>query len=53
MGKKRKVILPPDLPSEVADDDIEVSDEDLEFIGQNREYAGFLSNLDTKSIDRF
>ncbi|XP_074569211.1 nucleolar complex-associated protein 3 [Curcuma longa] len=52
MGKKRKVILPPDLPSEVADDDIEVSDEDLEFIGQNREYAGFLTNLDTKSIDR-
>ncbi|KAG6499254.1 nucleolar complex protein 3 homolog isoform X1 [Zingiber officinale] len=52
MGKKRKVILPPDLPPEVADNDIEVSDEDLEFIGQNREYAGFLTKLDTKSIDR-
>lgn len=52
MGKKNKVILPPNLPPEVADDEIEVSDEDLEFVGRNREYVGFLTKLDTKSIDR-
>ncbi|WOL12256.1 nucleolar complex protein [Canna indica] len=51
MGKKKKVILPPDLPV-IGDDEIQVSDEDLEFIGRNREYAGFLTRLDTKSIDR-
>ncbi|THU50430.1 hypothetical protein C4D60_Mb06t20140 [Musa balbisiana] len=52
MGKKNKVILPPNLPPEVADDEIEVSDEDLEFVGRNRQYVGFLTKLDTKSIDR-
>ncbi|RWW25749.1 hypothetical protein GW17_00009888 [Ensete ventricosum] len=52
MGKKNKVILPPNLPPEVADDEIEVSDEDLEFVGRNRKYVGFLTKLDTKSIDR-
>ncbi|MQM01362.1 hypothetical protein Taro_034113 [Colocasia esculenta] len=52
MGKKKKVILPPDLPPEIKEEDIEVSDEDLEFVRQNRDYAKFLNRLDTKSIDR-
>ncbi|KAK1305034.1 hypothetical protein QJS10_CPB11g01552 [Acorus calamus] len=52
MGKKKKVILPPLLPPEVGEDEIEVSDEDLEFVRENRDYAGFLSSLDTKSITR-
>jgi nucleolar complex protein 3 len=53
MGKKKdKVSLPPDLPPDVHEDEIEVSDEDLQFVDENRAYAGFVSNLDTKSITR-
>ncbi|KAL6567629.1 hypothetical protein OROGR_001297 [Orobanche gracilis] len=53
MGKKKqKVILPPLLPPEVPDEEIEVSDEDLHFVKENVEYAGFVSNLDTHSITK-
>ncbi|KAK9150589.1 hypothetical protein Syun_008898 [Stephania yunnanensis] len=54
MGKKKKnkVILPPELPPEIADKDVEVSDEDLEFVEENRKYARFLKALDTKSITK-
>ncbi|KAL6514033.1 hypothetical protein OROHE_019489 [Orobanche hederae] len=53
MGKKKqKVVLPPQLPPEVPDEEIEVSDEDLHFVKENVEYAGFVSNLDTRSITK-
>ncbi|KAK4722407.1 hypothetical protein R3W88_012640 [Solanum pinnatisectum] len=53
MGKKKqKIVLPPDLPPEVPDEAVEVSDEDVLFVRENREYTGFLSNLDTKSINK-
>lgn len=48
----KKVILPPDLPPEVSEDDIDVSDEDLEFIPQNKDYAAFVSSIDSKSINK-
>ncbi|MBA0728030.1 hypothetical protein Golax_000965 [Gossypium laxum] len=52
-GKQRKqIILPPELPPEIADDDIEVSDEDLQFVDENKDYAGFVSRLDTHSINK-
>ncbi|CAK9165661.1 unnamed protein product [Ilex paraguariensis] len=55
MGKKKqkqKIVLPPELPTEVPEDEIQVSDEDLQFVNENREYAGFVSKLDTQSITR-
>ncbi|KAK1440112.1 hypothetical protein QVD17_05937 [Tagetes erecta] len=55
MGRKKqkqKVVLPPELPPEVPEDEIEVSDEDVAFVSENREYAGFVSRLDTQSITR-
>ncbi|XP_073280226.1 nucleolar complex-associated protein 3 isoform X2 [Primulina huaijiensis] len=53
MGKKKqKTVLPPELPPEVPDEEIEVSDEDLQFINENLEYAGFVSKLDTHSITK-
>ncbi|XP_054814559.1 nucleolar complex-associated protein 3 [Prosopis cineraria] len=52
MGKKQKVILPPELPPEISEDEIEVSDEDLEFVRENRDYAGLISTLDTQSITK-
>ncbi|XP_011022099.1 PREDICTED: nucleolar complex protein 3 homolog isoform X1 [Populus euphratica] len=56
MGKKnkqkQKIILPPELPPEVPDDEIEVSDEDLQFVNENLDYAGFVSGLDTTSITK-
>ncbi|KAJ0042221.1 hypothetical protein Pint_18174 [Pistacia integerrima] len=53
MGKKKqKVVLPPDLPPEISEDEIEISDEDLEFVQENRDYAGFVSRLDTQSITK-
>lgn len=54
MGKKKqKTVLPPELPPEVPDEEIEVSDEDLQFINENLEYAGFVSKLDTHSITKY
>ncbi|XP_050224679.1 nucleolar complex-associated protein 3 [Mercurialis annua] len=50
--QKQKIILPPELPPEVKEEDIDVSDEDLEFVNENRDYAGFVSRLDTASITR-
>lgn len=53
MGKKKqKVVLPPELPPDVPEDEIEVSDEDLQFVNENQDYAGFVSKLDTNSITR-
>lgn len=52
MGKKKKLILPPELPPDVGDAQIEVSDEDFDFVRDNRDFAGFLTKIDTKSIDR-
>ncbi|KAL9227072.1 hypothetical protein vseg_002809 [Gypsophila vaccaria] len=49
---KDKVVLPPQLPPEVADEDVEVSDEDIEFVAQNKDYAGLVSRLDTHSITK-
>ncbi|KAK4352409.1 hypothetical protein RND71_027927 [Anisodus tanguticus] len=53
MGKKKqKIVLPPDLPPEIPDEAVEVSDEDVRFVSENQQYTGFLSNLDTKSINK-
>ncbi|KAF7145025.1 hypothetical protein RHSIM_Rhsim04G0004600 [Rhododendron simsii] len=52
MGRKQKIVLPPELPPEISEDEVEVSDEDLQFVNENRDYAGFVSNLDTHSITR-
>ncbi|KAF3784925.1 Nucleolar complex protein [Nymphaea thermarum] len=49
---KRKGNPYPLLPPDIGDDEIEVSDEDFEFLKENRDYAGFLKKLDTKSITR-
>lgn len=53
MRGKKKIILPPLLPPDLSEDEIEVSDEDKDFVKENRDYAGFLSKLDTKSITKF
>ena len=52
MGKKQKIVLPPELPPEVSEEEIEVSDEDVQFVVQNPEYASGVSNFDTHSITR-
>ncbi|MED6107797.1 hypothetical protein PIB30_017499 [Stylosanthes scabra] len=54
MGKKQKdkIVLPPDLPPEIPDDEVEVSDEDLQFVNENRGYASLFSTLDTQSITK-
>ncbi|KAF3438255.1 hypothetical protein FNV43_RR21016 [Rhamnella rubrinervis] len=51
-SQKQKIVLPPELPPEVAEDEIEVSDEDLQFVNENQDYAGFVSGLDTQSITK-
>ncbi|KAJ9139611.1 hypothetical protein P3X46_030329 [Hevea brasiliensis] len=50
--QKQKIVLPPALPPEISEDEIEVSDEDLQFVNENRDYAGFVSRLDTDTITR-
>ena len=50
--QKQKIILPPELPPEISEDEIEVSDEDVQFVDQNQEYAGFVARLDTESINK-
>ncbi|KAF8369519.1 hypothetical protein HHK36_032463 [Tetracentron sinense] len=52
MGKKKNVVLPPQLPPDIAEEEVEVSDEDLQFVKENRDYAGFVNTLDTQSITR-
>ncbi|CAN6455551.1 unnamed protein product [Victoria cruziana] len=49
---KRKGNPYPLLPPDVGDNEIQVSDDDFEFLKENRDYAGFLKKLDTKSITR-
>ncbi|KAK8490947.1 hypothetical protein V6N13_031781 [Hibiscus sabdariffa] len=50
-NQRKQVNLPPELPPEIAEVDIEVSDEDLQFVDQNKDYAVFVSRLDTHSIN--
>lgn len=50
--KKQKIVLPPELPPEIPDEAVEVSDEDMQFVSENQEYTGFMSNLDTKTINK-
>ncbi|KAJ7982034.1 Nucleolar complex protein 3 like [Quillaja saponaria] len=48
MGKgkqKQKIVLPPELPPEITEEEIEVSDEDLQYVNENRDYAGFVSSF--------
>jgi nucleolar complex protein 3 len=45
--KKNKVILPPELPPEVDDDEVYVSEEDIDFYDRHR-----FPTFDQKSIDR-
>ncbi|KAL2897207.1 Nucleolar complex protein 3-like protein [Bienertia sinuspersici] len=56
MGKKQKqkdkVPVPPQLPPDVPDEDIQVSDEDVQFVSKNPAYAGFVSSLDTQTITK-
>jgi hypothetical protein len=55
MGKKSqkpKIVLPPELPPDVPEEEIEVSDEDLKFLKENRDYAHGFSRLDTHSITK-
>ncbi|CAN1852829.1 Nucleolar complex-associated protein 3 [Linum perenne] len=54
MGRKKqqKTALPPALPPDVPEDEIEVSDEDLDFVNNNLDFAGFLTTLDTRTIDK-
>ncbi|CAA0342441.1 unnamed protein product [Arabidopsis thaliana] len=55
MGKnrrKQKVIPPPLLPPDVAEEDIEFSDEDLKYVKENTDYAQFVSQIDTAAINK-
>lgn len=55
MGKSRrkdKVIPPPQLPPEVREEEIEFSDEDVKYVEENKEYARFVSRIDTTAINR-
>ncbi|KAG0625935.1 hypothetical protein M758_2G089700 [Ceratodon purpureus] len=40
------------LPPEVNEDDLYVSDEDLQFVKKHAQYAGFMANLDTATINK-
>lgn len=52
MGRRKGVVLPPDFPAEIGEEEVVVSEEDFEFVNSNHQYSRFLQNLDTKSIDR-
>ncbi|KAJ1296688.1 hypothetical protein BS78_01G321300 [Paspalum vaginatum] len=56
MGKrkdKNKVILPPELPPEVDDDEVAVSEEDIAFYAGDSKNAAPFRHFDQKSIDRY
>ncbi|CAN6289116.1 unnamed protein product [Urochloa humidicola] len=46
--KKNKVILPPELPPEVDDDEVYVSDQDIDFYGRHKFHT-----FDKEAIDRY
>ena len=52
--RKQKQGVPgvPDLPPDVNEEDVYVSDEDLDFVQKHAQYAGFMANLDTATIDK-
>ncbi|RID56443.1 hypothetical protein BRARA_G03640 [Brassica rapa] len=55
MGKNRrkdKAIPPPQLPPEVREEEIEFSDEDVKYVEENKDYARFVSRIDTTAINR-
>ncbi|OVA07896.1 CCAAT-binding factor [Macleaya cordata] len=51
MGKKNKVILPPQLPPEIADEEIVVSDEDLQFVKENRKHVTRVADQKEDAIE--
>ncbi|WVZ57288.1 hypothetical protein U9M48_007693 [Paspalum notatum var. saurae] len=56
MGKrkdKNKVVLPPELPPEVDDDEVDVSDEDIAFYAGDSKNVAPFRHFDQKSIDRY
>ncbi|KAF6146888.1 hypothetical protein GIB67_018541 [Kingdonia uniflora] len=51
MGNKNKIILLPQLPSYIADDDIEVSDEDLSFVKENKYHASRVADAKDDTLE--
>jgi nucleolar complex protein 3 len=49
---KNKVILPPELPPEIHDDEVDVSEEDIEFYATDSSNVTPFRHFDKKSIDR-
>jgi len=49
---KNKVILPPELPPEIDDDEVDLSDEDIAFYGTDSSNVAHFRHFDKKSIDR-
>ena len=49
---KNKVILPPELPPEIDDDEVDLSDEDIAFYATDSSNVAPFRRFDKKSIDR-
>ncbi|KAM7269130.1 hypothetical protein ACFE04_024627 [Oxalis oulophora] len=50
---KNKIVLPPELPPELADEEIEFSDEDVDFVETNPDYTHyFVDKIDTEAITK-